>query len=276
MKFADLGRLEGPVILWGGALGNLSALQALRAVIKEAGIPRDRVIATGDHAGYCAEGEACADAVRRLGWASIAGNVERSLARDAAECGCGFDAGSSCAALSEAWWAHARRTVSQATRDWAAGLPDVAVFQHGPRRYAVIHGGVTDISRFLWPVSRQPEFAEEIGALEAAVGPVDGVVAGHCGQAFQRVVAGRRWINAGAIGMPPNNGVPGGQYVRLDDAGAHILRLSYDPAPSLAAMRAAGLTQGYDRALETGLWPSEDILPPQMRRQSEARDAVGP
>jgi hypothetical protein len=64
--------------------------------------------------------------------------------------------------------------------------------------------------------------------------------------------------------------------VRLDDTGAHILRLSYDPAPSLAAMRAAGLTQGYDRALETGLWPSEDVLPPQMRRQSEARDAIGP
>ncbi len=31
-------------------------------------------------------------------------------------------------------------------------------------------------------------------------------------------------------------------------------------------MRAAGgLTQGYDRALETGIWPSEDILPKEMR-----------
>lgn len=33
-----------------------------------------------------------------------------------------------------------------------------------------------------------------------------------------------------------------------------------------AAMRAAGLTQAYDTALETGWRPSESVLPPELRR----------
>ena len=33
------------------------------------------------------------------------------------------------------------------------------------------------------------------------------------------------------------------------------------------AMRSAGLTQGYDTALQTGNWPSEDVLPKELRRE---------
>jgi len=31
------------------------------------------------------------------------------------------------------------------------------------------------------------------------------------------------------------------------------------------AMRRAGLVQGYDTALSTGYWPSEDVLPADLR-----------
>ncbi|WP_298491389.1 metallophosphoesterase family protein [uncultured Maritimibacter sp.] len=262
----DLGELSGPVVLWGGALGNLSALTALEDVVARLGVPAGRVICTGDLAGYGADGVACIDRVRASGWTVVKGNVEDGLAIGRADCGCGFDAGSACDRLSAAWWAHADATIGPAARDWMRGLPDLAVFAFGGRRYAVIHGGVTDRSRFLWSLSRQPAFAQEIGAIEAIVGPVQGVVAGHSGIAFSRVAAGRCWINAGVIGMPPNNGVPGGQYVVLDGRGAHIRRLNYDPAPAVAAMKTAGLTQGYERALVTGVWPSQDVLPMRMRR----------
>ena len=33
-----------------------------------------------------------------------------------------------------------------------------------------------------------------------------------------------------------------------------------------AAMRAVGLTQGYERALASGWWPSEEVLPADLRR----------
>ncbi len=85
MKITDLGRLEGPVVLWGGALGNLSALLALRDVTRDEGIAGANILFTGDLAGYCAEGEACADMVRRLGWRGIAGGcaIRGNIPRDA-------------------------------------------------------------------------------------------------------------------------------------------------------------------------------------------------
>ncbi|MBV7409702.1 metallophosphoesterase [Maritimibacter sp. DP1N21-5] len=267
MTSRDLGELSGTVVLWGGALGNLSALMALESEVSRLGVPPDRVICTGDIAGYGAEGATCVDRVRASGWTVVAGNVEEGLATGRADCGCGFDAGSACDRLSGPWWTHAIATIGEGARAWMRGLPDLVAFSHGGKRHAVIHGGQTDRARFLWPVSRQPEFAQEIAAIESAVGPVNAVVAGHCGIAFSRIAAGRHWINAGAIGMPPNNGVPGGQFVVLDGQGAHIRRLNYDPAPSVTAMRRAGLTQGYDRALLSGIWPSQEVLPLTMRRR---------
>jgi predicted phosphodiesterase len=37
---------------------------------------------------------------------------------------------------------------------------------------------------------------------------VDCVIAGHTGIAMERVVDGVRWVNPGAVGMPPNDGDP--------------------------------------------------------------------
>lgn len=34
----------------------------------------------------------------------------------------------------------------------------------------------------------------------------DGIVAGHCGLPFTQVIGGRLWHNAGAVGMPVNDG----------------------------------------------------------------------
>jgi hypothetical protein len=65
--------------------------------------------------------------------------------------------------------------------------------------------------------------------------------------------------------MPANDGTTTVWYSLLIPENASIRfehrRLSYDHAGAAAAMRAAGLPEGYARALETGLWPSLDVLP---------------
>ena len=43
-------------------------------------------------------------------------------------------------------------------------------------------------------------------------------------------------------------------------------RLRYDNAAARCRMEEVGLTQGYQITLATGLWPSEDVLPPELRR----------
>ncbi len=265
MKIAKLGTLVGPVIAYGGALGNLTALGALLREATRAGIPSARVICTGDIVGICAQGADCVAATRAFGGPVVAGNIERQLTVGASDSGSGFPLGGETARLAQRWWSQTSAEIDGPARDWMEALPDMLLFAHEGRRYAVIHGGLTDAARYLWPSSPDTLFQQELLAIEAAAGPVDGVIAGHCGIAFERVIGGVHWINAGMIGLPPHDGRRGGRYVRLDTDGARILRLDYDPAPAFAAMVTHGRTQGYDLTLMEGYWPSEDLLPPDMR-----------
>lgn len=265
MKIASLGTLTGPVIAYGGAVGNLAALGALLRETSRAGVPGERVICTGDIAGTCAQPAECIAATRAYRHQVIAGNIERQLASGAGDSGAGFAPGSLSMRRAVAGWRHADKHTDAAARDWMESLPDLIVFAHEGRRWAVVHGGAGSVSRFIWPSTPEAVFAQEINAIEAVAGPVNGVIAGHAGIAFQRVVNGVTWLNAGSIGIPPNDGRRGGRYARLDADGARILRLGYDPAPAFAAMVSSGLTQGFDLALMTGRWPTEDLLPPEMK-----------
>lgn len=265
MKIASLGTLTGPVIAYGGALGNLTALGALLRDVSRLGLPGGRVICTGDITGTCAQPAECIAATRAYGHQVIAGNIERQLASGAGESGAGYPPGSLSIRLAVPGWLHTDRQVDRSARDWMEDLPDALVFAHEGRRWAVVHGGLTNPARFIWPSSPEEVFRHEINAIEAAAGPVDGVIAGHSGLAFERMIGGVRWLNAGMIGMPPNDGRRGGRYVRLDADGARILRLDYDPTQAFAAMVSAGLARGWDLTLMTGRWPTEDILPPEMK-----------
>lgn len=267
MKIADLGQLSGDVWLFGGVYSNLAALDAFR--LRAGGAPAGNLLCSGDVVAYCARGADCVARVRALGGPVLAGNCEVQIAEGASDCGCGYDAGSDCSLLSRGWYAHALATIGTDDRVWMADLPERIVFTHAGRRWAMVHGGGTDIARFVWPVSTDADIATEIAALAAQVGPVDGIIAGHTGIPMEREVDGVRWVNPGALGMPPNDGCAAGCYAVLAEDGLRFERLRYDAGPEVAAMRAAGLVQGYDRCLETGWWPSEDTLPDCMRREAE-------
>ncbi|OUS05310.1 diadenosine tetraphosphatase [Rhodobacterales bacterium 52_120_T64] len=264
MKVTDLGDFEDPILVFGGPYSNLQAFDALKAAARRLDIPAERIICTGDVVAYCADAEATAQAVREFGCAAVAGNCEKQLAERSEDCACGFDSSSQCSILARGWYAHALDQVSQDSRDWMASCPDIVVFTKEERRYAVVHGGLTDISRFIWPVSSDTAFIEEFSAVEEAVGSVDGIIAGHSGIPFVYNTEQRLWINAGAIGMPPNDGSPDTTYVTFDDQ-PRIHRLRYDFNATRQAMENAELTQGYHETLSTGLWPSEDSLPCIMR-----------
>ena len=270
MHVADWGERSGPLAAFGGCVSNLPATQALVDTLFDEGL-LDGAICTGDLAAYCASPEETVRLVRAAGVPVVAGNCEIGLAAGSAECGCGFAPGTVCDRMSGAWWAHAAREVNDEQRAWMAGLPEMAVLMHEGARTAVIHGGATDAARFVWPSDDDAVFAEEIAALERRAGPVSRVIAGHCGIAFARDVRigdrTVRWINAGSVGMPPHDGRPRTRFAVIDPQGHAVFRrLDYDHAAAAASMRAAGLVQGYERALETGFWPSEDVLPPALRR----------
>ena len=271
MKHADLGALDGPVLLFGGPYSNVQALDAVIAAAAARGIDRGHMMCTGDIAAYCGAPGPCVQRLRDLACPVVAGNCEVQLASGASGCGCGFDAGSTCDLLSVGWYGFAASALSADDKAWMGRLPDFITFIHQGARYAAIHGGVTDISRFIWGSSDASVFDHEWQALEDHIGPVDHIIAGHCGIPFIRKTPKGRWINAGVIGMPPHDGRQQTRFAILDGGEVQIHRLDYDVAGAMRDMADAGLPDGYRRGLQSGYWPSEDILPADLRLPSLAR-----
>jgi len=259
----------GPVLIFGGNYSNLQASLALLDAARAHGIAPDHIICTGDIVAYGADPQPCVDLIRAHGIASVMGNCEEQLAADANECGCGFTPGSSCDVLAGAWFSYARRHLDDDAKRWMATLPRRIDLAIGTRRLAIVHGAPSRINRFVFGSDPDEMLADEIARTGC-----DGVIAGHCGLGFTRTIGqhlwhnvggARLWHNAGAIGLPANDGTPRGWYSVLTPEGDGFTitthPLTYDHSAAAGAMRAAGLPVDYAIALETGIWPSLDILP---------------
>jgi len=257
----DLGDVEQPLLICGGPYGNLEATTALLAAAAQRGIPADRIVCTGDVVAYCADPAATADEIRRGAMHVVMGNVEESLGAERDDCGCGFTEGSPCDALAVEWYAYANMRIGPAGRAWMRGLPRRIVFRMAGRRLAVVHGGARQINRFIFASTPAAHKRDELDAVGC-----DAIVAGHCGLPFTQTLGDALWHNAGVIGMPANDGTPRGWFSVLTPGGGRIriehVPLDYDHRAAAAKMRARGLPGSYAGALETGLWPAGDFLPP--------------
>lgn len=271
IRHLDLGALEGAVLVFGGPYSNAQAMAALIRVAQTRGIPAAQMICSGDVVAYCGAPARTVAQIRALGCAVVAGNCEIQLGSDAPDCGCGFEDGSACDLLSAGWYGFAAGILGEADKAWMASLPDVVSFHHQGARYAVIHGGMTDVARFIWPSSSTEVFAQEWAAVERAIGPVDHIIAGHAGVPFVKFIPQGRWINAGVIGMPAHDGQRDTRFAILEDGEVRIENLPYDAQGAAEDMTRAGLPQGYRDGLLSGYWPSEDVLPEGLRVPPSAR-----
>ncbi len=249
-----------PVLVFGGAYSNLEATRALRAEATRLGIRPEHTICTGDVVAYCADARETAALIRDWGIHVVMGNCEESLGWNKDDCGCGFANGTACDQLSAAWYAHANTEITEEQREWMRSLPRRIDLLLSGRRLAVVHASVDSINRFIFGSTPWSDKERQI-----ALAGCDGVIGGHSGIPFSQAVAGKLWHNAGAIGMPANDGTRRVWYSLLipTDNGIeiHAEALDYDAASAAGKVRACGLPEGYAAALETGLWPSCDVLP---------------
>lgn len=252
MKNCDLGEIKGDMMLFGGIYSNLAAMEAFIRTAEQRNIHADNCICTGDIVAYCADAESSVNALRAFGRPVLAGNCEVQLASDEGDCGCGFDEGSTCSMLARSWYAHARMQISNRNKTWMGELPERITFTNNGCRYGVVHGGASDISQFIWPVTDDAFIAIEIALLIDQVGPVDHVIAGHSGIPMQRDIDGVIWTNPGAIGMPSHNGFRKTSYVYMGEKGITFNKLEYDVDDTIKSMKAAGLVQGYHETLQSG------------------------
>lgn len=267
----DLGSIDEPLLVCGGAYSNLEALTAFLAIAEEQGYAPDRIIHTGDVVAYGADPSGTADLLRRSGVHAIQGNVEESLSRGHSECQCGFDEGSLCLELSSDWFAYADAGIGADLRTWMGRLPHQLTFTMAGRRVRVLHGGVRRINAFLYPSTPgDAVFEAEFEAADADV-----VLAGHCSLPFTRPVGDKVWHNSGALGLPANDGTTRVWFARVtpDEDGIRFehVPLAYDHETARTKMLLAGLPRGYADALRTGLWPSTETLPASEQRQTGKR-----
>ena len=255
---ADLGTLTGEVLVFGGAYSNLQALHALRRYAEARGIAPGNVVCTGDVVGYCADPTACVLALRDWGVAAIAGNVELNLREGLEDCGCNFDDDSRCDLFARIWYPYARAHTSPEAVAWMEGLPRYAHFRHAGRRAAVVHGNHGAVAEFVW---RSTPWAAKARAF-AKTG-ADVVLAGHSGLPFAHRERDELWLNAGALGMPANDGTPRVWCAVLGADGApEFVALDYDHREARRRMLARPLPKSYALTLDDGLWDNTEIMPP--------------
>ena len=244
----------------GGPYSNLEATQAILSESSRREIPSDRIICAGDVVAYGADPAATVEIMRDAGCHVIMGNCEESLAVGAADCGCGFPAGSACERLSAAWFSHAMAELKGDALAWIGSLPRRIDVEIGDYRLAVVHGGVDRINQFIFASTAASVKDQELSKTEC-----DGVISGHCGLPFTQPIGERLWHNAGVVGMPANDGTPRAWYSIVtperDGISIEHCALAYDYVTAAAKMRRAGLPEEYAGALETGLWPNCDVLP---------------
>lgn len=266
----DLGELTGTVLVFGGPYSNLAATEALHQVARDLDLPPERVICTGDVAAYCAEPEGTVRLIRNWGIPVVQGNCELSFGTEAADCGCGFEAGTTCSTLATKWYRYTADRIGPDDRDWMRGLPRSLRFQLAGRSVCIVHGGVTRINRFIFPSTPAAVKREEVDTAGTDI-----LVGGHSGIPSAQRLGQRVWLNAGVIGLPANDGTPDGWYMLLEPEADRIRaswhRLPYDAERSRRNLITAGFPGGYAEALRTGLWPGLEVLPPAERsRQGQA------
>ena len=262
----ELGVVDGPMLVFGGPYGNRQALDALFAEAEALGIQPGNMLCTGDLAAYAADPQYIVDRIRDATVPVVMGNVEESLGSFAADCGCGFTKGSSCDALSAEWFRFAAAAVDDDAKAWMRTLPRRIEFVAGGKRCVAIHGGVHRINQFLFPTSDGRELDHQCADARA-----DLIVGGHSGLPFTREIAGGIWHNPGVIGLPANDGTPRVWYGLIKPTFKGLVlehrALSYDHAAAAAGIRSAGLPPDYADAIETGIWPSDDIMPEADRQR---------
>lgn len=270
----NLGKLDKPLLLFGGCYSNLQATQALQIWAKENNFEADQCICTGDIVAYCGSPYETVELIRDWGVYCIQGNVEQSLATKADDCGCGFEEGTVCDTLSRGWYPLADSAIKQDQRDWFKQLPEHIQVNIAGQIVRVVHGAVSDVSRFMFDSQTEKDFINEFELIDSDE-DINVIIAGHSGLPFTKKTNNKQWHNSGALGMPANDGSQDVWFSILDIINDEIQfthhRLEYDVATAHQEMLNNNLTQGYHQALKTGLWPSMDVLPEFEKNQQGIR-----
>lgn len=254
----NLGKLSGPLLIFGGPYSNLEATRAILDEARKLGIPNERIICTGDVTAYCGNPEETSALVRQSGIHVVQGNCEESLAADRGDCACGFDGENDCSRLAVRWYAHSKIQTSDENKNWMGCLPHRLTFNFAGKKVHVLHGSDKKINEFIFQSTDTSIKRRDLVNTGADI-----IISGHSGLPFTEHVDDRIWHNAGVVGMPANDGTPRVWYslIEATDQGISFSHksLTYNHMSAIKTMLNHGLDD-YATSLENGIYPSQETF----------------
>ena len=213
---------------------NLPALEATLADIKGASV--DARYALGDLVGYAPWPNEVLERLAAEGFPIVMGNYDdgTGFARD--ECGCAYVKERD-KAEGDAGFAWTKAHTSEANTAWLRTLHAEIRFEADGKRYLLVHGSPRRINEYLYEDKPDETFARIAAGADADV-----IVCGHTHKAYDKTVAGTRFVNVGSAGKP-KDGDPRACWALLDTAAdtVEFQRVAYDVEAAARAIEATDL-----------------------------------
>lgn len=209
----------------------------------------------------------------------VRGNYDDSIGRGLSDCQCGYTD------PRDNWFAqisydYTLSSTSDAGRAWLRTLPAEIRFEVEGVRFLLCHGSPRRTSEFLWESTTSTAFLNRLADEHSA----DVIVGTHSGIHWQRELSGgRRFINAGVLGRPENDGRTEVWYTLVDAVRAggaaeqgsrparvdvEFVPVAYDHQQLARAMRDERLPDEFIETVLTGWWTTcLEILPARERRR---------
>jgi predicted phosphodiesterase len=205
----------------------------------------------------------------------VQGNYDYSIGHDLEDCGCGYTdpRDNHFARLS---YAYTLRNTPADRKPWLRALPSAIGVRMGTQRVLFFHGSPRRTNEFVWESSSATAFLDRL-AREA---DADVLVGSHTGLHWQRRLSEnadgqpRRWVNAGVIGRPANDGSRNVWYSFLEatssgDVRVEFVPLGYDHDALAREMREERLPGEFVETILTGWWTTcLEVLPQKERRRA--------
>jgi putative phosphoesterase len=231
--------------------GNLPALEAVLAEMEALAV--DAVVVGGDVA-IGPMPRATLERLLALGERALflRGNGDRELAAPAEG--------------ADLWLERTRWSAAQLERGqlaWLAALPDTQSLEiDGLGPVLFCHGSPRSDEEILTRISSEERVEAAVAGVSEGV-----VVSGHTHVQFDRMVAGKRLVNPGSVGMPYE--AQPGAYWALLGPDVELRRTDYDLEGAAAAVRASGFPAAEEHAAENVLTvPSAEEATEQFERMA--------
>jgi len=261
--------MQTRLALFGGIYSNYLALEAALADVRRRGV--DGIYCLGDLGAFGPHPDRVFPLLRDSGVECIQGNYDHSIGHELADCQCGYTdpRDNHFAQISYDYTLAGTLTEN---RRWLQTLPAQIRLEVAGRRLLLCHGSPRKTNEFLWESTTSTQFLEYLAAEHQA----DLIAATHTGIKWERRLAGdRRFINAGVLGRPENDGRTNVWYTLLGfrpsgEWEVEFVPVEYNCRRLASEMAAEGLPPEFQETILTGWWTTcLEVLPAKERKRGK-------